>query len=229
MTYTDTSSQSNYTLILEVWENSTNVSANTSNVGWELRLRANSYYFSGYNVNRTVVVNGTTVLNSSGNVSFSGVGQTITLGSGSTTVSHNADGTKTISSSASMSTSTSPSYLPGNASCSGNLTLSTIPRYATITSFTTPTLTDDKITFDWTSSHTVNAVSWWSSAYDGGTHHDTSASGTSFSQTLTNLPSAKQYDITVAVRRADSNLWTTSSTINVTTLSQNNIFITRIP
>lgn len=58
---------------------------------------------------------------------------TVTLKSGSATIPHNSDGTKSISYSFSVS-SISASYLPGSASKSGSMTLTAIPRQATITS-----------------------------------------------------------------------------------------------
>ena len=58
---------------------------------------------------------------------------TVTVKSGSATIAHNSDGTKSISYSFSVS-SISASYLPGSASKSGSMTLTAIPRQATITS-----------------------------------------------------------------------------------------------
>lgn len=57
---------------------------------------------------------------------------TVTLASGSQTVSHNSDGTKTVSFSFSV-TSQSAYYLIGSCSASGSLTLTTIPRASTFT------------------------------------------------------------------------------------------------
>lgn len=57
---------------------------------------------------------------------------TVTLASGTQTVSHNSDGTKTVNFSFSV-TSQSASYLIGSCSASGSLTLTTIPRASTFT------------------------------------------------------------------------------------------------
>lgn len=105
--------------------------------------------------------------------------------------------------------------------------LPTIPRYAVITSYTQSS-TDEAITINWNADTLCDYVSWWSTALDGGGHHDInvgSSTGT-FSITNHNLKSTTSYDFTVAVRRQDSGLWTTSGTANVVTLQQNSYFNT---
>jgi hypothetical protein len=164
--------------------------------------------------------NGGRVYNYAGNFS----NHTVTMGSGSFTIGHDSGGNATLSLNGSIVV-----FGAGTSSGAGSWALPTIPRFATITSFN-QSVTDEALAFDWASSDNVSAISWWSTAYDGGGHHDSAASGAGpFSVTLHNLLSGHNYDVTVAVQRADSGLWTVSGTANLTTLFQNNFFGMRVP
>ena len=122
------SNDSTYTLELIVTEKSYSVDNNTSEVAWTLNLKTTTSTFGYWNLSRSVTINGTTVLNDSGNYNALSNNTTYKLGSGTLTVTHSSDGSKSISCSASASTPTSAGYLPGSMSCSGTLTLTTIPR-----------------------------------------------------------------------------------------------------
>lgn len=126
-----TTGASSYTLKLDVWENSTDTTNNKSNIGWTLKLSSGSYNFYGYTVPTNVNIGGVTVYNSSPSLSIDANSE-ITIASGSLDITHNSDGSKTISCSASIS-NTSAYYMTGNIYCSGELTLTTILRQATIT------------------------------------------------------------------------------------------------
>ena len=76
-------------------------------------------------------MNGSTVHDANHTVSC-GSGKTVGIADGYTTVSHNADGSKTISASASFSGSNSGYYAPITGSCSGTVKLTTIPRASSI-------------------------------------------------------------------------------------------------
>lgn len=152
-----------------------------------------------------------------------GTGSTVTMLNTTKVIAHNADGTRSFGFSASHNADDLP-YL-GSASLSGSMNLTTINRFATITQFFLDSITDEQIRINWAADVTCNAVSWWSNAYDGGTHHDIAVNGAGvFQITLNKLLSDKLYDFTVAVRRADSNLWTNSGTLTTTTLAQNKFF-----
>lgn len=122
-----------YQLVLSVWENSYSVANNTSNVGWSLKVKSINSYYSYWGVAHTykVVINGSTVYNTSKTMTVD-KGATATVASGTTTVTHSNDGSKTISCSGSMS---NPNYadsgVPKSGSCSGSLKLTTIPRATT--------------------------------------------------------------------------------------------------
>jgi hypothetical protein len=122
-----------YSLILKCWEDSYSAENNTSQVYWWVGIRSNTQYHNhqGLSEHYKVVVNGSTVHDASHTVSC-GSGQTVGIADGYTTVSHNADGSKSISVSASFSCDNTSYYAPRTGSCSGSLTLTTIPRASSI-------------------------------------------------------------------------------------------------
>lgn len=125
-----TSGAKNYTLKLEVYEESFSIPYNNSEVPWALYLTSrNNYSFSSWSFPVTVNVDGE-VYNSSEYRSMS-ANSTLLIASGTKTIAHNNDGTKTITCSASLS-ATSAYYLPGNISVSGTLSLTTIPRTSSV-------------------------------------------------------------------------------------------------
>lgn len=145
---------------------------------------------------------------------------TVTMGSGSFDIGHNADGTQNLSMSGGIDI-----FQSGRSNASSAWSLPTINRFATITQFYLDNITDERIRLNWAADVTCNFVSWWSTAYDGAVHHDIAVNGTGLFQiTLNQLISNKTYDFQVAVRRADSNLWTNSGVLNATTLLQNKFF-----
>lgn len=121
-----------YSLLLWIDEKSYSVENNTSVVEWWVGIRSNTAYHSHYGITETytVVINGSTVHNAN-HAPTVNAGQTVWVASGTTTVSHNADGSKTISASASFSCSDTFQYSPRTGSCSGSLKLTTIPRATT--------------------------------------------------------------------------------------------------
>lgn len=113
------------TLVLELKQTGQSISNNTSTVSYKLYLKSrnNAYFYNNYHTGKTsVVINGSTVHNQTGrdfNVSRGGSQQ---LASGTTTVKHNEDGSKSFSFSASIWASNF------SGSISGNFSLSKIPR-----------------------------------------------------------------------------------------------------
>ena len=140
--FTETTQYRGYTLRLDVSEASTDTATNPSVVNWVLYIVNGSNRFSA-NLSYSVVIDGSTRANYSGNVNTTDVSyhEAHTLASGSYTVTHNNDGAKTIYCSASCSGG--GSYGPGNGSCGGYLTLTTIPRAATISSFSGTDIDND--------------------------------------------------------------------------------------
>jgi len=126
-------SRGHHRFTLNVNETGTSTQNNTSIVsfsfvltpiqtGWDWNIRGISY---------KIVINGVSY---TGTIQSYNGSSTVTLKSGSLTIPHNADGTKSISFSFSVTDSAGKSYTPGNASSSGSLGLSRIPRQANLTS-----------------------------------------------------------------------------------------------
>ncbi len=143
-------SRKHHRFTLKITEESTDIGANTSKISFSFVLAYIPPY-TGWDwahsgtvpVTYTITINGTQY---SGNImKYDGV-STVTVKTGTLTVGHNDDGNKTLSFSFKVS-SLSANYLPGDASASGTMSLTYIPRSATITSaadFTdtgTPSLT----------------------------------------------------------------------------------------
>ena len=121
-----------YSLLLDVSEKSYSIENNTSQVVWYIGIRSNTSYHSHYGLSETYVVNiNGTVVHNAVHTPTVNAGQTVWVASGTTTVSHNADGSKKISVSASFNNADRGTYLPTTGSCSGSLTLTTIPRATT--------------------------------------------------------------------------------------------------
>ena len=122
-----------YSLILRINEISYSVENNTSYVEWWVGIRSNTQYHTHNGIPETfkVSVNGTQVLDQSFTPNVP-AGTLVGVKSGTVTISHDADGSKTISASASFSGSNSGYYAPITGSCSGTVKLTTIPRASSI-------------------------------------------------------------------------------------------------
>ena len=133
-----------YTLQLFVTETSTSTSNNSSVVAWDLYIINGSSRFKDALFSYSVVIDGSTRASYSGydvNTTDVDYHEAHYLAGGSYTIPHNADGTKTIYCSASCSGG--GGYGPGDGSCGGYLTLTTIPRAANILSFTGSNIDED--------------------------------------------------------------------------------------
>ena len=129
-----------YSLLLDVSEKSYSIENNTSQIEWKVGIRSNTAYHNHYGLSETYVVNiNGTVVHNAVHTPTVNSGATVWVASGTTTVSHNADGSKSISVSASFNNADRGTYLPTTGSCSGSLKLTTIPR-ATTPSIDKPSL-----------------------------------------------------------------------------------------
>lgn len=130
-----------YTLILNVNEvdSSSNITNNTSDVSWSLQMRADSAYcqWNPGPGDFEVRIDGALVWSAQNpSLWYSGYPQTLTIASGTRTVGHNSDGSKTVYCEGKYIANSTANYLPSSSTCGGNLGLSTIPRassFGTIT------------------------------------------------------------------------------------------------
>lgn len=133
-----------YTLKLTITENSTSTSGNSSSVSYKLELISTTKDFYNFGVGAEIKLDGRVVATRNRGDSTSRVNlptrSSVTLLSGFTTIGHDNEGNKTISVAYSIDMAAA-SYTPGPMSGSGTMTLTKIPRGATITS--APDFTDE--------------------------------------------------------------------------------------
>lgn len=123
--------------VLNVTQQSQNIANNTTTVRWELLIYRPSAISSSASKSWSVKVNGTT---KSGTTTIGGSG-TKSIASGTVSVPHNSDGTKSISFSFSLDFEINwAGKWIGTGSASGSMALTTIPRA------TTPTLSPTNVT-----------------------------------------------------------------------------------
>lgn len=120
-------------------ETGTDIASNTSTISYSLKIKSGNYSYAQYGTGWSIYINGTRVsyMADNGTDTSISANSSLTLATGTTIVTHNNDGTKTVNLSASVSMPEG-SYGPGDMSCSGTWTLTTIPRASTLS---VPTLT----------------------------------------------------------------------------------------
>lgn len=153
------------------------------------------------------------------------------VASGSFTIGHNDDGTKSIDFGISFTDNANGNndgryYTPGNASRAGSsMTLQTVPRYAT-SNQSLNTKTETSIKMNWSSDNTIDYI-WYST--DNGANWTAvgSVNATSGTYTISNLSAGTNYQIKTRVRRKDSQLTTDSSKLDIATYSYP--YLTSVP
>ena len=126
---------------LEVTQSATNIANNTSTLSFNFKLSPieTSWNWEQWNqsIAYTITINGTSY---TGYIPDYDGYSVVTLKSGTQSVTHNNDGTKSIAYSFSVTDSAGQYYTSGNASASGTFTLSTIPRSSTISAVSGTTI-----------------------------------------------------------------------------------------
>lgn len=149
-------SKGHHKFTLTVSESSYSVANNTSSVSFSFQLSpiqtSWNWALWGDKISYSITINGTSY---TGTIPDYDGSSTVTLKSGSLTVAHNSDGTKSISYSFSVTDSTGQTYTPGNASASGTMTLTTIPRATTPTVSATSVTMGSSITITMTPASTT--------------------------------------------------------------------------
>lgn len=198
-------SRGHHSFTLNLWESYVSDGAsNYSTVNWELILAPivrgyNWSYSSNVPVTWGVNIAGS---NYSGNIMSYDGSSTVAVASGSLNVGHNGDGSKSIDFSFSITEQISASYLTGNASGSGSMALSNIPRYANITSFSVAKR--DETSF-LVSFNADAGLDWAQYRLNDGNWVDLPSSNI-----ISGLSANTSYKIAIRVRRTDSQLWTES-------------------
>lgn len=131
------SSNQYYEVILNVNQTSQSIANNTSNISWSLQVRKSfgSGYWGADNTASTwaVEIDGTNVSTGSNSYDFrGGAPLTKTIASGTRTITHNGDGSRSFSANGYWKDNVNGL---GSATASGTFTLSTIPRASELTAF----------------------------------------------------------------------------------------------
>ena len=216
-------SKSHHKFTLNVTNSNASAKDNTSTVSFSFILSSLGGGWNweqwGANISYVITINGTNYTGSIAN--YDGYSD-VTLKSGSLTVAHNSDGNKTISFSFSVTDTSGQNYTCGNASASGSMALTSIPRYLSITSLNVTSISETSATLGWSVSDPRdstyysldNGATWIGSATDGETLASDLKSGTF---NILNLTANKTYNIKVKIKRTDSQLWTESEAKSFTT------------
>ena len=197
---------------LEVTQQSQSVANNTSTVKYTLTLVRPSSVSSSATKTWSVTINGVT---HTGSGSIGGSGNK-TLLTGTQVIAHNTDGTKTIafSGQCQLDITWSGTQL-GTISGNGSMTLTTIPRQATVTQ-TLLSKTETTAVIKWSSDATIDYI-WWSTN-NGSTWTGINVTdGTTGQYTISGLSANTTYQIKTRVRRKDSQVTTDSSALSVQT------------
>ena len=198
--------------ILTVTETATSTANNTSTLSIKLVLKRPSAITSSASKSATATINGTTYT-WSGTIGGSG---DKTLIEKTQTVTHNADGTKSINIAASIVLNiTWGSVSLGTISNSGTMTLTNIPRYATVAQ-SLASRTETTAVMSWSSDATIDYIYYSTNNGSSWTGVNV-ADGKSGTYTISGLSPNTTYQIKTRVRRKDSQLTTDSTALSVTT------------
>lgn len=207
---TFTSGAGPYTLILNVNEvdGSADVGSNTSKVSWSLQMRADSAYcqWNPGPGDFEVRINGGLVWSAENpSLWYGGMGETLTLASGTTTVGHNSDGSKTVYCEGKYIANSTAYYLPNSSTCGGNLTLFTIPRASSFSSISGNTIGGSQtINIDRKSSSFTHTL-WYKAGSNGswvgiGSNYGTSAGWTIPLSLNNQIPNGTSLTLTYCLR-----------------------------
>lgn len=209
-----------FKLYLNEW--STDAGKNTSTVGFELSLYKSSYsWYGATNITWSLTINGTSY---SGSIPDYSAGGRLSLINSYLEVPHDADGTKTLSAYFSVYDGSGRSYTCGNASASGNLTLTAIPQ-GTYMWISERSKSWDRIEIDWSAGkpssyvqYSINGGAWeWAnkySAYESPDH-------LSGHFEIQELSPDTTYSIRGKCARIDTSVYSESGTLSVRTNSAN--------
>lgn len=214
-TITGYGSKHSHEFKLTVNEKSTSIANNTSEISFSFTIYKASYSWSNWkSITYNISINGTSY---SGTIPSYSAGSTLTIRTGSQTVGHNSDGTKSINYSFSVNDGSGQSYTCGNANASGSMNLSTIPRYTNVY-HSLRSKTINTLAINWS---TTNSIDWVQYSLNGGSWIDIYGNPDNAYKNgyyvISGLTPNTNYTIKTRCRRKDSQLWSETGTFNVTT------------
>lgn len=223
---TYTSSSGRYTTTLTITQGTQNIATNSSVVNWSLTLVSDggTIFHWDSTCPWNVKINGTTV--DSGTFSYdlrSGGTQTVLSRSGTTTITHDSDGTKTISVSG-YTNMDNPSFV-SPMTASGNFTLTTIPRASDVSVASSYTIANTTGSLSATISPKASFYHRWKwtvgSYTSGWTNLTQSSSSQTISVTNTNLlarlPTSASGTITFTVETHNGSAYSSSTLVGSST------------
>lgn len=182
--------------------NSVNIASNTSNLYVKLTATTSGQSYNNYGITSTIYINGVPYYPTHKLPHNT----TTTIYENTLTITHNSDGSKTVPISYSIPTGISAGTLTGNT----NVTLTKIPRYANITSFSVSKRDETSVTFNWSADATCD-YAWYSK--DNGSNWYALPSN----NIVSGLSPNTSYNFKLRLRRTDSQLTTDSGTYTQTT------------
>ena len=207
---------SHYTLWQSITQNGEpDVANNKTNVTVRMYLSfdGSSYYsYTNYETSGSMTIDGTKHDYSIASINFSsGQAKDILLAEWTGDISHNSDGTKTLSVSGTWNTDTSRI---GSGTCTASTNLTTITRYANITSFSVSNISGGdgltKVKFSWSVDTTCDYA--WYSTDGGNTWNNLPANNI-----VSGLSPNTSYNFRLRLRRSDNWLTTDSSIVTKST------------
>ena len=209
---------------LNVTESSTSLANNTSTIYFVFAIEPIQKTWDweqwGDYISYVVTINGTKYTGTIPN--YDGSSHMLLKSVDNIVIPHNEDGSKTISYSFSVTDTSGKVYTCGNASASGTMALTNIPRYLTITALEITSKTETSVVVKWdvsdprTSTYYSldNGANWIGSATDG---EYLASDGKSGTFNILNLAANTTYNMKVKIKKTDSGLWTESGIVTFTT------------
>ena len=211
------------TLKFSWWENSQSIANNTTTIGWKMELISGSSgrIDSSTSKTWTVTVNGTKY--SGTNTVGIANNDTKTLATGTTTISHNSNGTKTFSYSFSQSFSgiTFSGTSRGTKSGSGSGTLDTIPRASSLTASNGTLGTEQTLTINRADNSFTHTITYKCGSASGTIATKTSGTSVSFTPAISlasqnTVGTSVSVVFTLTTYSGSTNIGTATKTISCT-------------
>ena len=208
-------SKHSHEFTLNVYEDSVSQSGNYSTCSFSFTIYKSSYSWSGWNsISYIVTINGQQY---TGTIPAYSAGSTMTITSGTITVPHDSNGSKTLYFSFSVTDNSGQSYTCGNASASGSMALTNIYRQPAIPTLSLYEVTDCYFRVNWSTNMVIDSL--WYSFNNGVTwtylYNPNTSSGRFW---IAHTSPDTTYNIIIRVRGKDSQLTTDSNAFQIHTL-----------
>lgn len=199
-TYSSSKSREYY-ISLVLTPKSYSITNNSTPVDYVFKLHSGAYNFAAHSSTGSLKINGESIAITSKQYTI-GTYSSLTLKSGTITIPHNSDGTKTISFSASFDVTSKASYTPAvTLSISGSLTLPTIPRASSfILSGSTQTGSDITVGITPASTSFTHRVRWRIGSGSWTTEASAAKTSTTFQVPHSAFPNSTSGTIMVGVQ-----------------------------